>query len=110
MKDYNDNDYGRFIDGNHSFKHFKNKNGEEWIYKPPRKAKGKSYTALVLEYLQEEWGLQHGLLSNETIERLMEMIDFVEYEGGNPANSAALVMESMWQNGLERPNFEDDTN
>lgn len=109
MKDHNNNDY-RPIDGNHRHKHFKNKHGEEWIYKPPRKAKSKTYTTLVLEYLQDEWGLQNGSLSNEAIERLMEMIDFVQYEGGNPANSAAMVMESMWQNGLERPNFEDDTN
>ena len=108
-----DNDYknNRHNDEHCRGKSYKNKHGEEWIYKPPRKPKGKSYTALVLDYLREEWGLQQGLLSDESIERLMEMIDFAEYEGGNPANSAAMVMEMMWQNGMERPDFEsDDTN
>ena len=108
MKDNDNNDY-RPIDGQHRYKYFKNKHGEEWVFKPSRKPKDKSYTSLVLEYLHDEWGLQQSMLSNEAIERLMEMIEFAEYEGNNPSNSAAMVMEAMWQHGLERPTF-DDTN
>ena len=105
MNDDNNTNY----DGHHGHKYFKNKHGEEWVFKPSRKTKKKSYTALVLDYLKDEWGLHQKLLSNDALERLMGMIDFVEYEGNNPSNSAAMVMEAMWQYGLERPNF-DDTN
>ena len=83
---------------------FKNKYGEHWVYKPnPRP---KSYTKQVLDYLADEYGLQYGILSRDAIERLLDMIDSTAWAGNNVPNSAALVMEQLWQNGFPRP----DTN
>ena len=103
-----DNDYGDYLaDGHNRYEYFKNKHGEEWVYKPPRKAKGKSHTDLVLDYLSDEWGLQRGVLSGEAHQRLMEMIDYPESQGNDPANTAGVVMEMLWQHGLQRPDFGD---
>lgn len=86
-------------------KSFTNKHGEQWTYKPPRR-KAQSYTQQVLDYLADEYGITYDKLSRETIEFLLDMIDGSTWKGENVPNSAALVMEILWQNGFPRP----DTN
>lgn len=99
---------------NEHYWYFVNKNGEKELYKPDgqhrkRKSKrAKSHSLRVIEYLRYEWGVESGLLSDEALANLLEQIDTVEYEGTNVPNSALLVMKMMWNNGLERPEF--DTN
>jgi hypothetical protein len=84
-KKYNNRYYK--LDGQHTI-------NDKNLDKPKRKAKGKSYTILVLEYLRDEWGLQSSHLTDEAIEFLADMIE-VEYQGDNVPNSAALVVEAI---------------
>jgi hypothetical protein len=96
---------------NEYYWYFVNKNGEKELYKPSPKRKSKrakSYSLRVIEYLRDEWGVESGFLSDDALANLLEQIDTVEYEGTNVPNSALLVMKTMWNNGLERPEF--DTN